>query len=316
MTDIKVNMLNIINIMLDNEAKTTTRFYFVKKNDSQNKLYLANMEPRLLDDASRELKIQINKSIVSSNLDVIDFLTADERPKVIYHFEEGTNQLGKIKKILSQTNNNVAKYKNSDFNDIELFVSYIESDEHHIVTFKIIYPIQTIKKKTTLMFKHDQLVTVDDNLFRYSYEFDFFVCDGILYILNLEKFEKFFSLNTIIKNEAKKLLHIIKPFGYFDDNNFEPFKKQIIEDIKLGKKFLKGKNNINESFSTIDFKQIKDYATSNNAYKDIIEITSANDSFVISSKESVINIIKLFNEDRWESPLTKNIYDAKAKDKV
>lgn len=84
----------------------------------------------------------------------------------------------------------------------------------------------------------------------------------------------------------------------------------------MGKKFLKGKNNINESFSTIDFKQIKDYATSNNAYKDIIEITSANDSFVISSKESVINIIKLFNEDRWESPLTKNIYDAKAKDKV
>lgn len=316
MTGIKLDLLKNINIVLNNKEKTTSRFYFVKKNDSQNKLYLANMEPNLLEEASVEMNSQITKSIIHSNLEVIDFLTADERPKVIYHFKEGTSQLGKINKILSQINSNVTKYKNSDFNDIELFVSYLESNDHHVVTFKIIYPFQTIKKNTTMMFKHDQLVTVDDNLFRYSYEFDFFVSDGDLYILNLEKFEKFFNLNHIIKNEAQKLLKIVKPLNYFDDKNFEPFNKYITEDIKLGKKFLKGKNNINESFSKIKFKELKDYAKSSNAYKDIIEVTPEADSFVIHSKKSVINLLKLFNEDRWESPLTKNIYDAKAKDKV
>lgn len=316
MTDIKIDLLNNINIVLNNQGKTTSRFYFVKKNDSQNKLYLANMEPTLLDESSIEMNNQIIKSIISSNLEVIDFLTAEERPKVIYHFKEGIKQLGKINKIVSQINSNVTKYNNSDFNDIELFVSYLENKDHYIVTFKIIYPFQTIKKNTTMMFKRDQLVTVDNNLFRYSYEFDFFVSDGDLYILNLEKFEKFFNLNNIIKNEAQKLLKIIKPLNYFNDKNFDLFNKYITDDIKLGKKFLKGKNNINESFSKIKFKELKDYAISSNAYKEIIEITLEADSFVIHSKESVINLLKLFNEDRWESPLTKNIYDSKAKDKV
>lgn len=316
MSNSNIEMISNINIILGNEISTTSRFYFVKKEDSQNKLYLANMEPQLLEEATIKMKNQITTSITGSNLEVIDFLTADERPQVIYRFKEGTSQLGKINKILSQINSNVTKYNNSKFNDIELFISYLESDDHNIITFKIIYPFQTIRKNTAIMFKHDQLVPVEDNLFRYSYEFDFFVSDEVLYILNLEKFEKFFNLNTIIKNEANKLLKVIKPLNYFDEKNFLPFNKYITEDIKLGKKFLKGKTNISESFSKIKFKELEQYATSNNAYKDIVEVNSKGDSFVISSKESVINIIKLFNEDRWESPLTKNIYDAKAKDKI
>lgn len=310
----KKELNELINNLLD-DSNTLSKFFFVKSDDSSNKLYFANMESTLLKNSIEELKNCLKNKIINQDLEIVDFLTEDERQKAIYSYPEGVKKLGKLEKILPQLDKKNTNYNNKELDDIELFIFYIKNNNSYVVTFKIIYPIQVLKKSSMIHFDENQLKQAKDNYFRYTYDFDFFICNGILYILDLSKFEKFFSLKNIIKNESEKLLNVIDKRNYFNVDEKNNFKEYVKNDIKLAKKLLKAKNNINESFDGISIKTIAKHVSKNQAYKDLIKIEDEK-TFLVKTKEDALNIIKLFNEDRWVSELTKNIYDSIAKNKV
>lgn len=310
----KKKLDELINNLLD-DPNTLSKFFFVKSNDSSNKLYYANMESTLFQHSKDELKGCLKSKITNQDLEVVDFLTEDERQNAIYSYPEGVKKLGKLEKIIAQLDKKNTNYNNKELDDIELFIFYIKNNDSYVLTFKIIYPVQVLKKSNMIHFDENQLKQAKDNYFRYTYGIDFFICDDILYILDLSKFEKFFSLKNIIKNESEKLLNVIKKRKYFNDEEQNKFNEYVKNDIKLSKKLLKAKNNINESFRGISIKAIAKHVSKNQAYTDLIKIEDEK-TFLVGTKEDTLNIIKLFNEDRWISELTKNIYDSIAKNKV
>ena len=276
-------------------------------NSESRKYFRANLVDSAAELIADDFLDSINQYF-SKNLSVIPLSQIDERTDTLiyYDLEKSPEEFDIIKEIKNKSTDDYIKLKN-DINKAQSILIKICSYSENIIFFKKFYTISLVKgtRKNFFINSDAQFEPLKNDIIRLTGDFDVMLMGDDFYISDLRHFESAFSFDQIKKQKRdfvissiKSLDIVINEKGYLE--KYQVSTRQIIRTAKSP--VLKM-----DKATIINF-------VKKNMHK--FNLKTKNNKILLNSQKSINCLYKLLNDDYLSSDLTKNNYEAIAKNKI
>lgn len=259
-----------------------------------------------------KLKLAVTSRVQGANykLEVYDFLTADQDDQ-IFTIESADTDFIKIQAEVDKglTNQKVEKYE-----DLLNSWAYVIKLEHG---GSIVYGVRKINKFTQatkvksvsyFIFEDKKLIDLEDKkVFSIDTHIDFFAYDGTTFITNKKEFESALNFRKGMEENRDAIFAEFTSLKVFGD--VEPIRKVVGSNLHLLRKL----SSIQKNEYYKDKKFLKDLHARNKEKG--WHLTIQNGVIVIDER-NVEFVLKLLNNERVESQINYEVFDAVVKKKV
>lgn len=255
-------------------------------------------------------------SSYDDNDEIIKLSAADERKNGLYYYdlEELPEEMDILMRISEpKADISTFNFKVDSLENISAFVIVVGNAEDNIIMYKQQYPISLLRRDRYMLTPiphQNRLKRVEQDILRVDFNYQFFLWKGTIYISDISKMEKICSFYNIIINEAKKSIQTIETIDILD--NVEVLYDEL-ENITFARKLTRVYKDSKvlgkvENAAIIEFSQRHSYFK-----KNPLKLNENKDKFLLDTKKSKNTFIKLLNDDLLTSELTRNDYEALAK---
>lgn len=302
----------------------TVQVYFVLKQDGNLVLRLADIEDEKTEPEVDKLFLEYMTDTVLNNndLQVCELSTADERTNAIFHYDytEYPEELEVFQSFdIKQATKEVEKFNFEQDNLSRLcgYIIYIGSMEDGVSLFKKHYPISLIKRDSFLLgaIKSKQrfeLVTGDD-IIRLNGAVQLFQIKGEIFVIDIKVLERNMGFNQLIYKAADEIVQAIEGLAIIEDIQVL---RDSAEDIAFARKLSKVKKFSPIFKLNISKETIIEFTKTTHDLSGRFKYSEDGNEIRLDTKKSKDAFITLMNDAFLRSELTKQFYEAKAKDNI
>lgn len=258
----------------------------------------------------------IEKEIIDNDeLNIIPLSSADDRGKVLYHYDIALpDELNSLNIALGQQEEEEFDFNVHHLDDIRVLLICIGNAEHRIVLYKTMAPVNVFSRSSFFLIKSDtRLKEIKEDFFRVSGNFQLMKVNGNIFVIDLSLVEKMFGFHDVIKKEAVQGMQAINDMNIL--SNMQVI-EELIDDVKYARKLTKiakASPVINAGVANLNIIQFcKTYPS----LKGRIRFNEDETMISLDTKVSKDLFIKVLMDDFLTSQLTRFYYDSIAKDAV
>ena len=302
----------------------TVQVYFVLKQDENLILRLADIEDEKTEPEVDKLFLEYMTDTVLNNndLQVCELSTADERTNAIFHYDytEYPEELEVFQSFdIKQATKEVEKFNFEQDNLSRLcgYIIYIGSMEDGVSLFKKHYPISLIKRDSFLLgaIKSKQrfeLVTGDD-IIRLNGAVQLFRINGEIFVIDIKVLERNMGFNQLIYKAADETVQAIEELAIIEDIQVL---RDSAEDIAFARKLSRVKKSSPIFKLNISKETIIEFTKTTHDLSGRFKYSEDGNEIRLDTKKSKDAFITLMNDAFLRCELTKQFYEAKAKDNI
>ena len=302
----------------------TVQVYFVLKQDENLILRLADIEDEKTEPEVDKLFLEYMTDTVLNNNDLLvcELSTADERTNAIFHYDytEYPEELEVFQSFdIKQATKEVEKFNFEQDNLSRLcgYIIYIGSMEDGVSLFKKHYPISLIKRDSFLLgaIKSKQrfeLVTGDD-IIRLNGAVQLFRINGEIFVIDIKVLERNMGFNQLIYKAADETVQAIEELAIIEDIQVL---RDSAEDIAFARKLSRVKKSSPIFKLNISKETIIEFTKTTHDLSGRFKYSEDGNEIRLDTKKSKDAFITLMNDAFLRSELTKQFYEAKAKDNI
>lgn len=267
-------------------------------------------------DVDKKLQNKLKKAVVDRvqgadyKLDEYDFLTADQ-DNHLFTIESAETDFTKIQ---GEVDKGLANQKVDKYDDLLDSWAYVVKLEHD---GSIVYGVRKINKFTQatkvaavsyFLFEDKKLVDLEDKkIFAIDMGIDFFAYDGTTFITNKKEFESALNFREGMEKNRDAILTEFIDLKVFSD--IEPIRKMVGSNLHLLRKM----SSIQKSAYYKDKKFLKELHERN---KEKGWNLTIHNGVIVIDETNVDFVLKLLNNERVESQINHEVFDAVVKKKV
>ena len=300
------------------------QLYFVLKQDGQFILRLADLED---DSAAPELKVLFTDNIRSrilenDDLQFCQLSTDDERANAIYHYDYETypDELGVFKDFNIVTAISTIPKFNFTQDDLGMlfgYIIYIGTMQNGIVLFKKHFPISLIKRDSFLLGavkdkRRFEKVSGED-IIRMNGSMHLLKVNDQIYVMDVKMLERNMGFTELIQKAAEQTLASIEELGILED--IEVLKDSVAE-TSFARKLSKVKRTSPIFKLGISKETIIQFTKTTAELAGKFKYSEDGLTIRLDTKKSKDAFLKLMNDAFLRSELTKQYYEASAKDQL
>ena len=302
----------------------TVQVYFVLKQDENLILRLADIEDEKTEPEVDKLFLEYMTDTVLNNndLQVCELSTSDERTNAIFHYDytEYPEELEVFQSFdIKQATKEVEKFNFEQDNLSRLcgYIIYIGSMEDGVSLFKKHYPISLIKRDSFLLgaIKSKQrfeLVTGDD-IIRLNGAVQLFRINGEIFVIDIKVLERNMGFNQLIYKAADETVQALEELAIIEDLQVL---RDSAEDIAFARKLSRVKKSSPIFKLNISKETIIEFTKTTHDLSGRFKYSEDGNEIRLDTKKSKDAFITLMNDAFLRSELTKQFYEAKAKDNI
>lgn len=302
----------------------TAQIYFVLKQNDVFSLRLADIESKSTEPEIRRMFSDHIKAVVLNNdeLSLCALSTADNRANALFHYdyEEYPEELGLFKSF--EIKMAVGEIEKFDFTKDSLsflhgYIVYLGSMEKGIVLYKKHYPISLIKRDSFLLGakKADKRFEKlpGEDIIRLNSGFQLIKVADDVYVSDLTVLERNLGFNNLMLKAAEDTITSIDSIKLLDDIQVL---KDSAEDVAFARKLSKVKKSSPIFKLKISKNEIIEFSKNAPGLAGMFKYSEDGCSIRLDTKKSKDAFIKLLNDSYLRSELTKQYYEALAKDNI
>lgn len=303
------------------------QLYFVLKQNGEYVLRLANLED---NSAKPELETLFTDNIKgrilgNEDLSLCQLSTDDERDNAIYHYDYETypDELGVFKDFNIATAILESPPPKFDFSKDDLgtlfgYIIYIGNMQNNgIVLFKKHFPISLIKRDSFLLgaVKDKQRFekVSGEDIIRMNGSVQFLKVNDQIYVLDIKMLERNMGFTELIQKAAAQTATSIEELGILED--IEVLKDSITE-TSFARKLSKVKRTSPIFKLGITKETIVEFTKTTAELAGKFKYSADGLTIRLDTKKSKDAFLKLMNDAFLRSELTKQYYEASAKDQL
>ena len=291
---------------------------FVLGSDKQATVKRADVEEKtqiiIRDQFVAALKDNILKN---KKVKLISLRKSDERKDAVYEYDykEFPEGISVIDVALNARDPQWFSFSKDELTNLKALIIIIGNDEFQLALFKRMYPINLLKRDSTLKVIHKDMhfVALNSDVVMINDSFDFIKIREHLFILNIATLEQVYGFHKLIKKRAKKCIDDIAKAQILEEPKvFEP----MLEDVAFARKIAKVTIDSPVLDSKIPVERIIRFTQTHPALKGKFKYNEDNTRIILHTKQAIKLFLKLLNDDYLISELTSQHYDSFAKDLV
>lgn len=302
----------------------TVQVYFVLKQDGNLVLRLADIENEKAEPEVDKLFLEYMTDTVLNNndLQVCELSTADERNNAIFHYDytEYPEELEVFQSFdIKQATKEVEKFnfKQDNLSRLCGYIIYMGSMKDGVSLFKKHYPISLIKRDSFLLGaikskKRFELITGDD-IIRLNGAVQLFRINGEIFVIDIKVLERNMGFNQLIYKAADETVQAIEELAIIEDIQVL---RDSAEDIVFARKLSKVKKSSPIFKLNISKETIIEFTKTTHDLSGRFKYSEDGNKIRLDTKKSKDAFITLMNDAFLRSELTKQFYEAKAKDNI
>jgi len=297
--------------------------YLVLKTDSGFELRIADIE----DETEPELRTMFSENVsyrISNNedLSVCNLSVADDRANALfyYDYEECPEELAVFKDFnLTSAVNEISKFNfNSDnISSLYGYIVYLGSMTDGLLLFKKHYHISLIKRECFLLGLHKSKERFEkissDDILRLNGDFQLIRFGDEIYVTDIKVLERNLGFHELVFREASSTLDAIDDLKLLEDIQVL---KNSAEEITFARKLSKVKKTSPIFVNKIPKKVIVEFTKNTPGLKGAFKYSEDGQTIRLDTKKSKEAFVKLLNDAFLRSELTKEYYEARAKDNI
>lgn len=262
-----------------------------------------------------KLKQAVTSRIESHNIKFTpyDFLTEDQDDRVLT-LELDDTDFSKIQKEVDKGTANKKAEKYEDLLDAWAYVVKLENDGSAVYGVRKISQYTRAAKlaasgaTSLLLFRDKQLSDLEDEkIFTFDTRIDFFVYDGTIFIGNKRDFESVMNFRVGMETNRDTVLADIASLNVF--SSVEVIRRHVGSNLHMLRKM----SAIQKSGYYKDPSFLKNLIALNHQKGWGLLIKNG---VIVVDDQSIDLVLKLLNNDRLESPINLEVFDASVKKKV
>ncbi len=312
---------NIDSVMNDSYS---LQLYFVLKQNNQFVLRLADLED---DSAAPELENLFADNIRNQVLENDDLVlrqlsTDDERDNAIYHYDYETypDELGAFKDFNIRTARSATPkfdFSKDDLGTLFGYIIYIGTMQNGIVLFKKHFPISLIKRDSFLLGavkdkRRFEKVSGED-IIRMNGSIQLLKVNEQIYVLDIKMLERNMGFTELIQKAAAQTVISIEELGILED--IKGLKDSVAE-ASFARKLSKVKRTSPIFKLGITKETIVEFTKTTAELAGKFKYSADGLTIRLDTKKSKDAFLKLMNDAFLRSELTKQYYEASAKDQL
>ena len=301
----------------------SAQVYLVLKTEDNFELRLADFadatEPELRDLFSESVQAQICNN---DALSICNLSDADDRANALflYDYEEYPDELSMFKDFnLMTTIDEIPNFnfENDNISSLYGYIVYLGSVTEGILLFKKHYPISLIKRECFLLGlkkSEERFEKVDnDDILRLNGEFQLIRMGEDIYVTDIKVLERNLGFNELVIREATTTVGAIDELGLLEDIQVL---KDSAEEVSFARKLCKVKKTSPIFANNIPKEVIVEFTKTNPGLKGAFKYSEDGLTIRLDTKKSKEAFVKLLNDAFLRSELTKEYYEARAKDNI
>lgn len=301
----------------------SAQVFLVLKTDNGFELRIADIE----DSTEPEMRSMFSESVrsrVSENddLSICNLSNADDRANALfyYDYDEYPEELSVFKNFdLTSAIDEVSKF-NFDGDKISSlygYIVYLGSMTDGLLLFKKHYPISLIKRECFLLGLHKSKERFEkissDDILRLNGDFQLIRFGSEIYVTDVKVLERNLGFNALVFREASSTVDAIDELKLLEDIQVL---KNSAEEVAFARKLSKVKKTSPIFANNIPKEVIVEFTKNNPGLKGAFKYSEDGQTIRLDTKKSKEAFVKLLNDAFLRSELTKEYYEAKAKDNI
>ena len=301
----------------------STQVYLVLKIDDVFELRIADIE----DATEPEIRTMFSDSVCSrisdnEDLSICNLSSADDRANALfaYDYAEYPDELAVFQSFDLQTAiDNVPKFNfnNDNISFLYGYIIYLGSMTDGVLLFKKHYPISLIKRECFLLGLKKSAERFEkisgDDILRLNGDFQLIRIENDIYVTDVKVLERNLGFNELIFREASTTIESINGLNLLEDIQVL---KDSAEDVSFARKLSKVNKTSPIFANNIPKEIIVEFTKTNPGLKGAFKYSDDGLTIRLDTKKSKEAFIKLLNDSFLRSELTKEYYEARAKDNI
>lgn len=301
----------------------SSQVYLVLKTDNEFVLRKADIEnatePEMRSMFADSVRYRIgnNEELSMCNLSV-----ADDRANGLfyYDYEEYPDELSLFKDfdlltaIESTPNFN---FEEDSISSLYGYIIYLGTATDGLLLFKKHYSIALIKRECFLLGLYkdkERFVKISsDDILRLNGDFQLIRFGNEIYVTDVKVLERNLGFNELVFREAAATVDAIDELDLLDDIQVL---KDSAEDVSFARKLSKVKKSSPIFANNIPKDVIIAFTKTNPGLKGAFKYSDDGNAIRLDTKKSKVAFVKLLNDAFLRSELTKEYYEARAKDNI
>lgn len=301
----------------------SAQVYLVLKTDDGFELRIADIE----DSTEPEICSLFSENVSSyikdnDDLSVCNLSNADDRSNALfyYDYDEYPDELSLFRDFdLTTAIKEVSKFNFSNDNISMLYgyIVYLGSMTDGLLLFKKHYPISLIKRECFLLGvkkskERFEKISADDIL-RLNGDFQLIRFETEMYVTDVKVLERNLGFNALVFREAASTVDAIDELALLEDIQVL---KDSAEEVAFARKLSKVKKSSPIFANNIPKEDIVEFTKTNPGLKGAFKYSEDGEKIRLDTKKSKEAFVKLLNDAFLRSELTKEYYEARAKDNI
>lgn len=301
----------------------SAQVYLVLKTENGFELRIADIE----DSTEPELRLMFSESVrslVSENedLSICNLSNADDRRNALfyYDYDEYPDELSVFKSFdLTSAINNVSKFNFDDdkISSLYGYIVYLGSMTDGLLLFKKHYHISLIKRECFLLGIHKSKERFEkissDDILRLNGDFQLIRFGSEIYVTDVKVLERNLGFNALVFREATATVDAIDELKLLEDIQVL---KDSADEVAFARKLSKVKKTSPIFANNIPKEVIVEFTKNNPGLKGAFKYSADGQTIRLDTKKSKDAFVKLLNDAFLRSELTKEYYEARAKDNI
>lgn len=303
--------------------RISTQLYLILKDDQSFTLRIADvMAGETTQEIQKMFKDFLNSNIIENdNLVVKNLSTADESPDAIYQYDYDSYpeelELFHQFKIEDAINSDHFNFQTDSLNQLFGYILYLGTMDKGLLLFKKHYPISLIKRNSFLLgaikSKERFEKLPGEDIIRLNGSAQLLRLGDTIFVLDLNMLEHSMGFSALIQRAASEAIDAIEELEILDDIEVL---RETLEEPSFARKLSKIKKSSPIFTLGIPKDDIIKFITDTPALKDQFKYNADYSKIVLTSKKSKQAFLKLMNDSFLHSKLTKQDYEASAKDNI
>lgn len=301
----------------------SSQVYLVLKIDNEFILRKADIEnatePEMRSMFADSVRYRIGDN---DELSLCNLSVADDRANGLfyYDYEEYPDELSLFKDFnLLAAIESIPNFNFEEDSILSLYgyIIYLGTATDGLLLFKKHYSIALIKRECFLLglYKDKERFAKisNDDILRLNGDFQLIRFDGEIYVTDVKVLERNLGFNELVFREASTTVDAIGELNLLDDIQVL---KDSAEDVSFARKLSKVKKSSPIFANNIPKEVIVEFTKTNPGLKDAFKYSDDGSTIRLDTKKSKAAFIKLLNDAFLRSELTKEYYEARAKDNI
>lgn len=315
--EVKEAVSNILN------QRISTQLYLILKDDQTFTMRIADMmEGETTQEFQKIFKDFLASNLIENdNLVVKNLSTSDESQDTIYQYDydfypEELDLFHNFK-IQDAIKSDHFNFQTDSLNQLSGYILYLGTMDNGFILFKKHYPISLIKRSSFLLGaikskKRFEKLPGED-IIRLNGSAQLLRLGDTIFVLDLSVLERSMGFSALIQKAASEAINAIEDLEILDDIEVL---RETLEEPSLARKLSKIKKSSPIFTLGITKDEIIRFIAETPALKDQFKYNEDHSKIILTSKKSKRAFIQLMNDSFLYSKLTKQDYEASAKDNI